>query len=147
MSSAFRTLAKHARPLSNPTRTVPRTSRAFHSPFAVLASSQPSLTTPPAAPSSVYEKQLDPSPDPVVSAAGHRTYVVSAPDPAHTPYEVPSGAYPTSAPYQPYDAPPAPAAPRAPRAQLASTALRFAHPITQRLLPQRTRESAAHGGY
>lgn len=75
--------------------------RSFHSPFAALSSSSSPLTKPPAAdPASVYEKQHEPSADPHVSHTGARTYVVSQPDPADTPYAVPSGAYPSSAPYQ-----------------------------------------------
>ncbi|KAH9856597.1 hypothetical protein C2E23DRAFT_709783, partial [Lenzites betulinus] len=121
------------------------TSRAFHSPFAVLSTSQSPLTTPPASTSTAggfYEKQFDHSMDPFVSSGGHRTYVVSEPDPANTPYEVPSGAYPTSAPYQNYTRTEAPAPPRA---QYASTAPRFAHPITHKLPqnPSGVGESAA----
>lgn len=43
-----------------------------------------------------------------MSHSGTRTYVVSEPDPANTPYEVPSGAFPTSAPYKSYTATEAP---------------------------------------
>ncbi|KAI9000598.1 hypothetical protein BD414DRAFT_472178 [Trametes punicea] len=131
MSTALRALSKHVRTLSNASRSVPSTSRAFHSPFAVLSSSSSPLTNPPA-PGSLagasYEKQADHSPDPVVGTSGHRTYVVSQPDPANTPYEVPYGAYPTSAPYQNFarTEPPAPDG-----AQWASTAPGLAHPITQ----------------
>ncbi|KAI0368671.1 hypothetical protein BV20DRAFT_969063 [Pilatotrama ljubarskyi] len=133
MSTALRALSKHARALSNASRSVPSTSRAFHSPFAVLSTSQSPLTTPPAASSSVssvYEKQADHSPDPFSGSAGHRTYVVSEPDPAHTPYEVPSGAYPTSAPYQNYTRTESPVPEGA---QYASTAPGLAHPITQKV--------------
>lgn len=141
MSTAFRTLSKHARSLSNSTRSVPSTSRsvpstsrAFHSPFAVLSTTaQSPLTTPPASTSTargIYEKQFDHSPDPVLGSAGHRTYVVSEPDPSNTPYQVPSGAYPTSAPYQNYTRTEAPVAEGA---QFASTAPGLAHPITQKL--------------
>jgi len=38
-------------------------------------------------------------PDPHTSHSGTRTYVVSEPDVSHKPYQVPSGAYPISAPY------------------------------------------------
>jgi len=47
----------------------------------------------------VYEKQDDSSSEPHLSSSGTRTYVVSEPDPSNTPYQVPSGAYPTSAPF------------------------------------------------
>ncbi|KAI0649429.1 hypothetical protein C8Q79DRAFT_950502 [Trametes meyenii] len=132
MSTVLRALSKHARTVSSASRSVPSTSRAFHSPFAVLSTSQSPLTTPPATSSTAggfYEKQLDYSSDPFISSAGHRTYVVSEPDPANTPYQVPSGAYPTSAPYQNYartEAIPSEGV------QYASTAPGYAHPITQK---------------
>ncbi|KAL7279117.1 hypothetical protein PYCCODRAFT_1431457 [Trametes coccinea BRFM310] len=135
MSTVLRALSKHARSVSNASRSVPTasTSRAFHSPFAVLAGSSSPLTTPPA-PSSLagasYEKQLEYSSDPFAGASGHRTYVVSQPDPANTPYEVPYGAYPTSAPYQNYARTDAPVPEGA---QHASTAPGLAHPITQKV--------------
>ncbi|KAH9902916.1 hypothetical protein C8Q73DRAFT_778029 [Cubamyces lactineus] len=131
MSTALRALSKHARNLSNASRSVPSTSRAFHSPFAVLSTSP--LTTPPPPTSlagSSYEKQVDHSPDPFMGAAGHRTYVVSQPDPANTPYQVPYGAYPTSAPYQNFTRTEAPVPEGA---QHASTAPGLAHPITQKV--------------
>jgi len=81
--------------------------RAFHSPFPALSSSSSPLTgskthTTPEAVNVRYEKAEDHSPDPEMSHTGTRTYVVSQPDPADTPYEVPSGAFPTSAPYVNY---------------------------------------------
>jgi len=82
--------------LHNPLQRVPV--RAFRSPFAALNVSNP-LTTPPPAATSVYEKQDDNSSEPHVSSSGTRTYVVSEPDPSNAPYQVPSGAYPTSTPY------------------------------------------------
>ncbi|KAI0635814.1 hypothetical protein C8Q77DRAFT_1170127 [Trametes polyzona] len=139
MSTVLRALSKHTRALSNATRSVPTAStstRAFHSPFAVLSTSQSPLTTPPASTSSAggfYEKQFDHSPDPYTSSAGHRTYVVSEPDPADTPYEVPSGAYPTSAPYQHYTRTEAPVPEGA---QFASTAPGLAHPATTTKVPR-----------
>ncbi|KAI5985903.1 hypothetical protein EDC04DRAFT_3098184 [Pisolithus marmoratus] len=52
---------------------------------------------------SSYEKEVDDNAsEPHVSSAGTRTYVVSEPDPSNTAYEVPYGAYPTSAPYVNY---------------------------------------------
>ncbi|KAH9949959.1 hypothetical protein B0H21DRAFT_725515 [Amylocystis lapponica] len=127
--SVLRSLSKHTRALSHTVPTKPSTARAFHSPFVSLSSP---LTTPPPPTSHVsplYEKQLDHSPDPQVSSAGTRTYVVSEPDPANTPYAVPSGAYPTSAPYQHYAATELPATEGA---QYASTSPGLAHPITSR---------------
>ena len=104
MSTALRTLAKHTRALSaSRAAFTSGQARAFHSPFAVLSASP--LTTPPPPTSStggIYEKNIEYSAEPFVSGSGTRTYVVSTPDPANTPYEVPSGAYPTSAPYQNY---------------------------------------------
>ncbi|KAI6099621.1 hypothetical protein F5141DRAFT_386957 [Pisolithus sp. B1] len=106
---AFRSLTHHRQPSSL---------RAFHSPFVVLKATSP-LTSSPApsatvspvsAPLSSYEKQVDHyTSEPHVSSSGTRTYVVSEPDPSNTAYEVPYGAYPTSAPYVNYplaDAPP-----------------------------------------
>ncbi|PCH42509.1 hypothetical protein WOLCODRAFT_120682 [Wolfiporia cocos MD-104 SS10] len=126
--SALRALSKHTRSLS---RTF-APARAFHSPFKVLSSANSPLTAAPAPSSNVsplYEKQLDHSPEPTVSSSGTHMYVVSEPDPADTPYAVPSGAYPTSAPYQNYAAAEAPANEGARRA---STSPSFAHPITDR---------------
>jgi len=142
--SAFRAIASHSRPL---TRTINGVSsnahRAFHSPFAVLSTSSP-LTSPPAPSSNagpLYEKQHDHSPEPQLNPTGNRTYVVSAPDPSNTPYEVPSGAYPTSAPYQNYTrTEPPESRPRA------STSPSFAHPTLTQNVPRNdsgVKESAA----
>ena len=140
MSSTIRALSKHTRSLSRtiPKVTVSSTStqiRAFHSPFTVLNQSQTSpiesAPHPMANPASLYEKQNDTLSDPFLSGSGQRTYVVSQPDPANTPYEVPSGAYPTSAPYQNY-------APTEPirRGPTSSTSSAFAHPFTTRNVPR-----------
>ena len=107
--------------------------RSFHSPFAMLSKRESPLTVPPASTSSaggLYEKNIEYSSEPFMSAAGHRTYVVSSPDPANTPYEVPSGAYPTSAPYENYTRTESPVPPNA---QYASTAPGLAHPITNKV--------------
>ncbi|KAI0076215.1 hypothetical protein K474DRAFT_1663341 [Panus rudis PR-1116 ss-1] len=130
--SSIRALAKHARSLSRTVQTRPIAHiRDFHSPFALLSSSESPLTSPPPPPqAALYEKQSEYSPEPRVSSAGTQTYVVSDPDPANTPYEVPSGAYPTSAPYQEYTRTEAPS--NAPRA---STANAYAHPITTNAVP------------
>lgn len=136
MSSVLRNLSKHSRSLSAASRSplisapAPRATRAFHSPFAVLASSESPLTRAPSPTSTargLYEKNIEHPSEPFTSGAGHRTYVVSSPDPANTPYEVPSGAYPTSAPYENYTRTEAPVPPNA---QYASTAPGLAHPIT-----------------
>ncbi|KAI1797233.1 hypothetical protein LXA43DRAFT_969231 [Ganoderma leucocontextum] len=140
MSSALRTLSKHARSLSAPSHA-----RAFHSPFAMLTKSESPLTKTPAPTSTaagIYERNIQYDAEPFVSGAGHRTYVVSTPDPANTPYEVPSGAYPTSAPYQNYTRTEAPVPSGA---QFASTSTGFAHPLTNRVPRNESgvRESAA----
>jgi len=76
-----------------------RNTRAFHSPFHLLGAVSP-LTTP----HSAYEKQAEHSPAPTTTHSGTQTYVVSEPDPLDRHYNVPSGAYPTTAPYQNFDA-------------------------------------------
>lgn len=104
MSNALRFFSRHGRSLSQSSKIhPPALGRSFHSPFVVLNSP---LTSPPTSTSNVspmsaplYEKQDDHSPEPQVSSAGTLTYVVSEPDPANTPYAIPYGAYPTSAPY------------------------------------------------
>ncbi|KZT02582.1 uncharacterized protein LAESUDRAFT_762706 [Laetiporus sulphureus 93-53] len=123
--SSLRSLSKHARALLRTLPTKPNATRAFHSPFKVL--SQAPLVQSPAEVSPLYEKQLDHSPDPQLSSTGTRMYVVSEPDPANTPYQVPSGAYPTSAPYKSY---PATEAPSSQGAHRSSTSSDLAHPIT-----------------
>ena len=138
MSSALRTLSKHTRSLSASSRVAlpsarQSQARSFHSPFAMLSKRESPLTVPPASTSSaggLYEKNIQYDSEPFTSGAGHRTYVVSTPDPANTPYEVPSGAYPTSAPYQNYTRTEAPAPSGA---QFASTSTGFAHPLTNKV--------------
>lgn len=73
-------------------------SRAFHSPYTVLGDSP--LTSHPKENtiSSAYEKHYDHASEPVCHS-GLRTYVVSEPDAHSRHYQVPAGAYPTSAPY------------------------------------------------
>ena len=80
-----------------------------------------------------YEKQHDHSPDPHTSHSGTQTYVVSEPDPAHTPYEVPSGAFLTSAPYVNYNSTERPDAQNAP---MSSTGSQPAHPYTTHAAPR-----------
>src|SRR5882757_2641292 len=77
---------------------IPMSTRSFHTPFAVLANSH--LKPPPTTHiASHYEKQYDHPPEPTTSQFGYRTYVVSEPDASTRHYQVPAGAYPTSAPY------------------------------------------------
>lgn len=135
MSSTLRCISKHARVVaqrSRPTASVP--ARSFHSPFHVLnnsASTSP-LTTAPSKETdttSYYEKQHDHSTEPIFHS-GNQTYVVSEPDPANAPYAVPSGAYPTSAPYVNFTPTEAPE-PTNP----SSTSSQPAHPATTRNVP------------
>jgi len=104
--------------------------RFFHSPFVTLNSTSSPLRS--SAASTHYEKQHDHSPDPKTSHSGTQTYVVSEPDPAHTPYEVPSGAYPTSAPYVNFTTTESPDTKDAP---LSSTSSQPAHPYATRAVP------------
>ncbi|KAH7884696.1 hypothetical protein F5I97DRAFT_1489646 [Phlebopus sp. FC_14] len=112
--------------------------RSFHSPFVVLNDASP-LTSPPTATSTVspitapvYEKQHDHSPEPRLTSSGTHTYVVSEPDPSNTPYQVPSGAYPTSAPY----VMPSPTTAPNPEGVYSSTSASLPHPYTTRAVPQ-----------
>lgn len=133
MSSVLRqSFARHSRSLSRSLAAATQ-ARAFHSPFAVLSSATPTHTQPPPAePSSaLYEKQWDTTAHPTLSPSGQRTYVVSEPDPRGTPYNVPYGAYPTSAPYTNFPATEAPQT--APRS---STSPDLAHPVTTRAVAQ-----------
>ncbi len=133
--STIRALSKHTRSLSRTVTTIskPITARAFHSPFTLLSSSPSSspLTSPPPPEAKAsplfYEKQVDDYSEPHYSSSGQRMYVVSEPDPSDTPYEVPSGAYPTSAPYINY----APTNAPTPRPR-SSTSSSFAHPYASR---------------
>lgn len=133
MSRILRSMSTGSRLVSRP---LPSSSyRQFHSPFVVLKGDSP--LTPPPSPSSVssvYEKQHDSSPEPVHSPSGRRTYVVSEPDASSKYYEVPSGAYPTSAPY----VNPTPTeAPDTHGAQVSSTSSTpLAHKQTIRTVPQ-----------
>ena len=47
-----------------------------------------------------YEKELETSPEPITTYSGTRSYVVNEPDPADSKYEIPTGAYHSTAPYQ-----------------------------------------------
>lgn len=139
MSSIIRSVAKTTRTLS-PKAITPRSQRAFRSPFAALGKSPLASSTPPPATgfSSAYEKQTDHSPEPIVSHSGTRTYVVSEPDTSSKFYEVPAGAYHTSAPY---NNPAATDAPKNQGAQFGSTnSDPLAHPQQIRAGLQNERE-------
>jgi len=47
-----------------------------------------------------YEKELETSSEPFTTYSGTRAYVVNEPDPADSKYEIPTGAYHSTAPYQ-----------------------------------------------
>lgn len=137
MSRAIRSMSTGFRLVSCPARPLPSSSlRQFHSPFVILKDNSP-LTSPPSpssSVSSVYEKQFDSSPEPVRSPSGRRTYVVSEPDTSSKYYEVPSGAYPTSAPYVNFTST---EAPDTNGAQVSSTSSALlAHKQTIRTVPQ-----------
>lgn len=137
MSRILRSMSTSSRLASCPVRHLPFSStRQFHSPFVVLKDNSP-LTSPPSptsSVSSVYEKQSDSSPEPVNSPSGRRTYVVSEPDASSKFYEVPSGAYPTSAPYVNFTPTEAPETDGAQVSSTSSTTL--AHKHTIRTVPQ-----------
>ncbi|KAF9000716.1 hypothetical protein BDQ17DRAFT_1359421 [Cyathus striatus] len=131
-------IASFVRPLARTTRRIRSLSiatRQFHSPFAVLGDSP--LTAPPSPTSTVsalYEKQYDHPNEPFVSHSGTRTYVVSEPDASTKHYEVPSGAYPTSAPYVNFTPTEAPDTKGAQHSSTSSSVL--AHQFTTRAAPQ-----------
>lgn len=103
--------------------------RAFHSPFVALSASSRLTTPSPSTAAPIYEKQDDSSPEPHLSSSGTRTYVVSEPDPSNTPYEVPSGAYPTSMPYVDLGTP-------NPEAPYSSTGASLHHPYNTRTVEE-----------
>ncbi|KAF9645099.1 hypothetical protein BDM02DRAFT_3120773 [Thelephora ganbajun] len=47
-----------------------------------------------------YEKVLETSSEPITTYSGTRSYVVNEPDPADSKYEIPTGAYHSTAPYE-----------------------------------------------
>ncbi|KAI0043247.1 hypothetical protein FA95DRAFT_1609550 [Auriscalpium vulgare] len=106
-----------ARALARPLRAHTRT---FYSPFAALS---PSPSTPGPSP-------LTTAPEPAPTEPTPTVYVVSEPHPSERPYDVPAGAYPTSAPYAPLAAAPAPDP-----AVSASTSSTPAHPVLTRAAP------------
>ena len=133
MSSTLRSLSRHIR-ISQ--RINPSAIRFFHSPFVALNSTSSPFSKSPSESSTAsthYEKQHDQSPDPQISHSGTQTYVVSEPDPAHTPYKVPSGAFPTSAPYVNFTPTKRPDAEDAP---MSSTGSQPAHPYTTHAVPR-----------
>lgn len=80
-----------------------------------------------------YEKYYEHAQEPV-SSGGYRTYVVSEPDQSSRHYQVPAGAYPTSAPYN-FPSTPAPEAVDPARFSSASADL-IAHGFTTRAATQ-----------
>ncbi|KDQ56961.1 hypothetical protein JAAARDRAFT_35560 [Jaapia argillacea MUCL 33604] len=137
--SAIRAFTHHARSLSRarlPGPAAVTAARSFHSPFITLSDTSP-LTLPPSPTStvsSIYEKDAHHhTAEPQTSHNGTQTYVVSQPDPADTPYEVPSGAYPTSAPYENFVATERPEVMDLPHS---STSPNPAHPTLSRMVPR-----------
>lgn len=47
-----------------------------------------------------YEKEHETSPEPITTFSGTRSYVVNEPDPADSKYDIPTGAYHSTAPYE-----------------------------------------------
>ena len=47
-----------------------------------------------------YEKEVETSPEPITTYSGTRSYVVNEPDPADSKYEIPTGAYHSTASYE-----------------------------------------------
>lgn len=130
MSSTLRTVARHARFINQ--RAGPSThTRAIHSAFTAQSSrtrASPLNNTPSSTPREiVYEHESTTTTEVHTEPAttGSRTYVVSEPHPADKRYGVPSGAYPTSAPYQNF---PSTSAPE--EVTHSSTSSSPAHPAT-----------------
>ncbi|KAF5327209.1 hypothetical protein D9619_004560 [Psilocybe cf. subviscida] len=126
--------AKHATVVLR-TASKPLATRAFHSPFTALGASP--LTSSPSKDESIsrhYEKQYETSNEPKAASNGYRTYVVSEPDVTSRHYQVPAGAYPTTAPYANFHTS---AAPDTHGAQPSSTsATPLAHGFTTRAATQ-----------
>ncbi|KAG2157895.1 uncharacterized protein EDB93DRAFT_1121951 [Suillus bovinus] len=132
MSNILRVFSKHARSLSQSSKNrVFALERSFHSPFVVLNTSASNVSPISA---SLYEKQHDHSPEPQISSSGTRTYVVSEPDPANTPYEVPSGAYSTTTPYVNFNTTDATNT----EGKHSANSANFPHSFTTRAIPRNT---------
>ncbi|KAF9048471.1 hypothetical protein BJ165DRAFT_1459926 [Panaeolus papilionaceus] len=109
-SSALRSVAK-----ASSSAIAPKNTRAFHSPYAVLGTSP--LTSSSSTSSTSYQAAVDhyaksyehPVESSMSSRGLYRTYVVSEPDDSSRHYQVPAGAYPTSAPYMNFASTSAPA--------------------------------------
>lgn len=127
MSSTLRTVAKHARVLSQ--RAGPSTlssTRHIHSAFTAQ-----STRTRTASPLTESHKETPQTSEPFdATASGSQTYVVSEPHPADKRYGVPSGAYPTSAPFQNFTGTEKPE-----HEPISSTSSQSAHPATTRAVP------------
>ena len=83
----------------------------FPSPAAKIKAAQGDapLSKPPSNPNKLsardltegtYEKELETSSEPITTYSGTRSYVVNEPDPADSKYEIPTGAYHSTAPYE-----------------------------------------------
>jgi hypothetical protein len=96
----MRQFARQTRSIVRAPAAAPRT-RSIHSAFTVLGNSN--SYTPPPPPghpaTSPLEQHGQHSPDSQFSRDAGTVYVVSRPDPADAHYDVPLGAFPTSAPY------------------------------------------------
>lgn len=78
-----------------------------------------------------YEKEPETSPEPFTTHSGARSYVVNEPDPADSKYEIPTGAYHSTAPYE-----------KSKEAKYegvkegSSTSSEAAHPVTTKQVPR-----------
>jgi len=66
----------------------------------ITSSSNPSSRTSQRLTEGAYEKELDASSEPITTFSGTRSYVVNEPDPADSKYDIPTGAYHSTAPYE-----------------------------------------------
>ncbi|KAG1722863.1 hypothetical protein EDB19DRAFT_1954365, partial [Suillus lakei] len=134
MSNILRVFSKHVHPLSQLSKAyIVALNRSFYSPFVVLNSplTSPALNMSPML-ALLYKKQHDHSPELQISSAGMCTYVVSEPDPANMPHAVPSGTYPTTAPYVNFT----PMDMSNPEGKHSSSSVSLPHPYTTRAVHQ-----------
>ena len=81
-----------------------------------------------------YEKELETSSEPITTFSGTRSYVVNEPDPEDAKYQIPTGAYHSTAPYE---------KPQGVRygelreKEGSSTSSELAHPVTTGRVPRR----------
>jgi len=78
-----------------------------------------------------YEKELETSPEPFTTYSGTRSYVVNEPDPADSKYEIPTGAYHSTASYEKLEV-------RYEEKDVkgSSTSSEVAHPVTTKRVPR-----------